>query len=333
MSDIHNLIIIGSGPAGLTAAVYAARANLAPVLFAGQTWGGQLMLTSDVENYPGFPKGVQGPELMQMMRDQAARFGTTIIDDNVTRVDFSNSPHKVFVGEKQYSAKAIIIATGASSIWLGLDSETRLRGKGVSSCATCDGAFFRNKEVVVVGGGDSALEEANFLTKFCTKVTIVHRRDALRGSKIMQDRAKANSKIAFIWDSAVEEILGDTHVTGVKLKNVKTNAVTEYKTDGVFVAIGHTPNTGIFKGQIELDAKGYIVPRENSGTNVAGVFVSGDVNDHRYRQAVTAAGMGCMAAIDVEKWLEENEDELLDHLAQRRDTKKARFVPHHKAWG
>ncbi len=304
MSDIHNVIIIGSGPAGLTAAVYAARANLAPLLFAGQTWGGQLMLTSEVENYPGFPKGIMGPELMQTMRDQAARFGTTIIDDNVTRVDFSGSPHKVFVGEKEYSAKAVIIATGASAIWLNLPSETRLRGKGVSSCATCDGAFFRNKEVVVVGGGDSALEEANFLTKFCTKVTIVHRRDALRGSKIMQDRAKANPKIAFIWDSAVEEILGDTHVTGVKLKNVKTNAITEHKTDGVFVAIGHKPNTEIFAGQIELDAKEYIIAQEHSATNVVGVFVSGDVNDHRYRQAVTAAGMGCMAAIDAEKWLE-----------------------------
>lgn len=306
MSDIHNIIIIGSGPAGLTAAVYAARANLRPVLFAGQTWGGQLMLTSDVENYPGFPKGIMGPELMQLMRDQAAHFGTTIIDDNVTRVDFSGSLHQVWVGEKQYSAKAIIIATGASAIWLGLPSETRLRGKGVSSCATCDGAFFRNKEVVVVGGGDSALEEANFLTKFCTKVTIVHRRDALRGSKIMQDRAMKNPKIAFIWDSAVEEILGDTHVTGVKLKNVKTNTITEHKTDGVFVAIGHKPNTDIFKGQIELDAKGYIILREHSTTNVPGVFVSGDVNDHRYRQAVTAAGMGCMAAMDVEKWLEEH---------------------------
>lgn len=304
MSDIHNVIIIGSGPAGLTAALYAARANLAPLLFAGQTWGGQLMLTSDVENYPGFPKGIMGPELMQTMRDQAVRFGTTIIDDNVTRVDFSVSPHQVWVGEKQYSAKAIIIATGASSIWLNLPSETRLRGKGVSSCATCDGAFFRNKEVVVVGGGDSALEEANFLTKFCTKVTIVHRRDALRGSKIMQDRAKANPKIAFIWDSAVEEILGDTHVTGVKLKNVKTNAITEHKTDGVFVAIGHKPNTEIFQGQIDLDAKEYIIPKEHSATNVPGVFVSGDVNDHRYRQAVTAAGMGCMAAIDAERWLE-----------------------------
>lgn len=306
MSDIHNVIIIGSGPAGLTAAVYTARANLAPLLFAGQTWGGQLMLTSEVENYPGFPKGIMGPELMQTMRDQAMRFGTTIIDDNVTRVDFSGSPHQVWVGEKQYSAKAIIIATGASAIWLDLPSETRLRGKGVSSCATCDGAFFRNKEVVVVGGGDSALEEANFLTKFCTKVTIVHRRDALRGSKIMQDRAKTNPKIAFILDSAVEEILGDTHVTGVKLKNVKTNVITEHKTDGVFVAIGHKPNTEIFAGQIDLDAKGYIVPKEHSSTNVPGVFVSGDVNDHRYRQAITAAGMGCQAAIDAEKWLEEH---------------------------
>ncbi len=306
MSDIYNVIIIGSGPAGLTAALYAARANLKPLLFAGRTWGGQLMLTSEVENYPGFPKGIMGPELMQLMRDQASCFGTTIIDDNVTRVDFSGSSHHVFVGEKQYTGKAIIIATGVSSIWLGLDSETRLRGKGVSSCATCDGAFFRNKEVVVVGGGDSALEEANFLTKFCTKVTIVHRRDALRGSKIMQDRAKKNPKIAFILDSAVEEILGDTNVTGVQLKNVKTNVVTAYKTDGVFVAIGHKPNTEIFAGQIELDAKGYIVPKEHSATNVPGVFVSGDVNDHRYRQAVTAAGMGCQAAIDAEKWLEEH---------------------------
>lgn len=304
MSDIHNVIIIGSGPAGLTAALYTARANLKPLLFAGNTWGGQLMLTSDVENYPGFPKGIMGPELMQTMRDQAAHFDTTIIDKEVTKVDFSGSTHHVFVGDEKYTAKAIIIATGASAIWLGLESETRLRGKGVSSCATCDGAFFRNKEVVVVGGGDAALEEANFLTKFCTKVTIVHRRDALRGSKIMQDRAKANPKIAFIWDSTVEEILGDTHVTGLKLKNVKTNATTEYKTDGLFVAIGHKPNTDIFKGQIELDVKGYVVAKEHSSTNVPGVFVSGDVNDHRYRQAVTAAGMGCMAAIDAERWLE-----------------------------
>ncbi len=304
MSEIYNVIIIGSGPAGLTAALYTARANLRPLLFAGSLWGGQLMLTSDVENYPGFPKGIMGPELMQLMRDQAARFGATIVDDNVTSVDFGGPPHKVFVGAKQYSAQAVIIATGASSLWLGLPSETRLRGKGVSSCATCDGYFFTGKEVVVVGGGDSALEEANFLTKFCAKVTIVHRREALRGSKIMQDRAKANPKIAFIFDSAVEEILGDTHVTGVKLKNIKTNALSEHKTDGVFVAIGHKPNTEIFQGQIELDRKGYIVSKGHSTTNVAGVFVSGDVNDHRYRQAVTAAGMGCQAAIDAEKWLE-----------------------------
>jgi len=304
MNEVRSVIIIGSGPAGLTAAVYTARANLQPLLFAGGTWGGQLMLTSDVENYPGFPKGIMGPELMQMMRDQALRFGTTIIDEDVTRVDFSRRPHRVFAGEKEYTAKAIIIATGASSIWLGLPSETRLRGKGVSSCATCDGYFFSGKEVVVVGGGDSALEEANFLTKFCTKVTIVHRRDAFRASKIMQERATKNPKITVIWDTAVEEILGEKNVTGVTLKNLKTNEVTTYRTDGIFVAIGHKPNTDIFRGVIDLDVKGYAVPQENSMTKIPGVFISGDVHDHRYRQAVTAAGMGCQAAIDCERWLE-----------------------------
>ncbi len=301
----YNLIIIGSGPAGLTAAIYAARANLEPLVIAGATPGGQLMVTSDVENYPGFPKGIQGPELMQLFREQAARFGTTLIDADVISVDFHKSPFTVTTSDGTYQCKSVIIATGATAKWIGLESETRLRGKGVSACATCDGFFFRGKRVAVVGGGDAALEEANFLTKFATSVTVIHRRDALRASKIMQDRAKANPKISFLWNSEVLEVLGDTHVTGLILKNIVTNELTNHETDGLFVAIGHEPNTSIFKNQLELDVKGYMAVHDHTKTSVEGVFTAGDVHDHHYRQAITAAGFGCMAAIDVEKWLEE----------------------------
>ena len=309
MNSIRDVIIIGSGPAGFTAAIYAARANLRPLLFeglvAGGQPGGQLMLTTDVENYPGFPQGVQGPEMMELFRKQAERFGTELIREDVTRAELSKRPFGVTAGGKEYSARSLILSTGASANWLNIPSEKALQGHGVSACATCDGFFFKNKDVVVVGGGDSAVEEATFLTKFATKVTIIHRRDALRASKIMQDRAKANPKIGFIWDSTVVEIKDPTQkkVTAVMLKNLKTGAVTEKKTDGVFMAIGHTPNSSLFKGQIELDPKGYIRVHDGTLTNVPGVFACGDVMDHRYRQAVTAAGTGCMAALDAERFL------------------------------
>ena len=310
MSETYNVIIIGSGPAGFTAAIYAARANLKPFLFEGLAKGGQpggqLMLTSDVENYPGFPQGIMGPELMDLFRKQAARFGTGLLQQDVNAVDFSKRPFKVTSDGKDYLAKSVIISTGASANWLGIPSEKALQGHGVSACATCDGFFFKGKEVLVVGGGDSAVEEANFLTKFATKVTIVHRRDALRASKIMQDRAHANKKIDFIWDSTITEIKDPAQkkVTGVVLKNLKTGALSEKKTDGVFMAIGHTPNSEVFKGQIDLDAKGYIKVHDGSLTSVPGVFACGDVQDFKYRQAVTAAGSGCMAALDAERFLE-----------------------------
>ena len=310
MSGVYNVIIIGSGPAGFTAAIYASRANLKPLLFEGQTKGGQpggqLMLTTDVENYPGFPQGILGPELMELFRKQAARFGTELLVEDVTAVDFSKRPFKISAGGTDYWAKTVIISTGASANWLGIPSEKALQGYGVSACATCDGFFFKNKEVIVVGGGDSAVEEATFLTKFATKVTIVHRRDALRASKIMQDRAHSSQKIDFIWDSAVQEIKDPAQkkVTGVVLKNLLTGKVSEKKCDGVFMAIGHTPNSGIFKGQIELDAKGYIKVYDGTLTHVPGVFACGDVQDFKYRQAVTAAGSGCMAALDAERFLE-----------------------------
>lgn len=300
----YKLIIIGSGPAGLTAALYAARANLRPLVFAGTVYGGQLMLTSEVENYPGFPHGVQGPELIQLFIDQAKRFGAAIEFEDVTKVDFSQKPFKVWVNEKEYSADAVIIATGASSMWLNLPSEQKFIGKGISSCATCDGFFFKDKEVIVVGGGDTAMEESLYLTKFATKVTIVHRRDEFRASKIMQERVLSNPKISVIYNTAVEEFLGDVKLTTVKLKNIQTNQISEMNIDGAFIAIGHKPNTEVFKDQIELDVKGYIVPKDEARTSVEGVFVGGDVRDYRYRQAVTAAGMGCMAAMDVEKYLE-----------------------------
>ncbi len=311
MSDVRNLIIIGSGPSGFTAAVYAARANLKPLLFEGLTKGGQpggqLMLTTEVENYPGFPQGVMGPELMDLFRKQAERFGTEMVQEDVTAVDFSKRPFKVTAGEKDYLANAVILSTGASANWLGIPSEKALQGHGVSACATCDGFFFKGKEVMVVGGGDSAVEEATFLTKFATKVTIVHRREALRASKIMQKRAFDNKKIDFIWDSTIVEIKDPAQkkVTGVVLKNLKTGALSERKTDGVFMAIGHTPNSEVFKGQIALDAKGYIQTQPGSTqTSVPGVFAGGDVTDFKYRQAITAAGTGCMAALDAERFLE-----------------------------
>ena len=305
-NDIRNVIIIGSGPAGLTAAIYAARADLKPLLIEGSQTGGQLTITTDVENYPGFPDGIMGPELVMDMKRQAERFETEFVSGDVTSVDFSKPPFTINTGNVSYRAKTVIIATGASARWIGIESEVRLRGSGVSGCATCDGFFFKGKDVVVVGGGDTAVEEAIFLTKFANRVSIVHRRDQLRASKIMQEKASRNEKLSFIWDSVVEDILGVDvgHVTGIRLKNVKSGAVTDVPCDGVFVAIGHTPNTRVFEEQIDLDEKGYIVLKERTLTNVPGVFAAGDVADPYYRQAITAAGMGCMAAIDAERYLE-----------------------------
>jgi thioredoxin reductase (NADPH) len=305
MSDkVRNVVIIGSGPAGLTAAVYAARANLEPLVIEGVEAGGQLMLTTDVENYPGFIDGIMGPELMERFRKQAGRFGTEFVTDNVTRVDFSAKPFVVETSGREVTAHSVIISTGANARMLGVPGEKELLGHGVSTCATCDGFFFRDHELVVVGGGDSAMEEAIFLTKFASKVTVVHRRDQLRASKIMQDRAFDNPKIEFVWDSVLTEIFGDGKVAGVRLKNVKTGEENELATGGVFVAIGHIPNTKLFEGQLDL-AEGYIVTAgEDTMTSVPGVFAAGDVVDFRYRQAITAAGMGCMAAIDAERFLE-----------------------------
>jgi thioredoxin reductase (NADPH) len=298
------LIIIGSGPAGLTAAIYAARANLAPIVFAGAMYGGQLMLTTEVENYPGFPAGIMGPELMEAFRAQAERFGAVIHNVDVTAVDFRTRPFAVRTYDEEFTADSVIVATGASARWLNIPGEARLRGRGVSTCATCDGAFFREKHIVVVGGGDSAMEEALFLTRFGRKVTVIHRRDSLRASKIMAERALRHEKISFIWNSAVVEVLGDDNTTALRLKNVVDGEESLLEADALFVAIGHDPNTEIFKGQLELDAAGYIVSADGVRTNVEGVFVGGDVYDVRYKQAVTAAGMGCKAAIDAEKYLE-----------------------------
>jgi thioredoxin reductase (NADPH) len=300
----HKVVILGSGPAGLTAAIYSARAGLEPLVIGGFEAGGQLMLTTSVENFPGFPDGVQGPELMDKIRTQAKNFGTEFIDRNATAIDFSSKPFKITVKDKDYEADTVIIATGSSAKWLGLPSEKKFRGHGVTSCAVCDGFFFKEKDVLVVGGGDTAMEDALFLTKFAKTVSVVHRRDKLRASKIMQEKAFKNDKIKLIWNSVLEEITGDSKVDGVRLKNVQTNEITEMKCDGVFIAIGHHPNTEIFKGKIELDDKGYVVARDRTRTSVEGVFVAGDIQDFNYRQAITAAAGGCMAAIDAERYLE-----------------------------
>jgi thioredoxin reductase (NADPH) len=305
--EVNRLVILGSGPAGLTAALYSSRANLSPLLIEGAEPGGQLTITTEVENYPGFEKGIQGPEMMDVFRRQATRFGTRFLFGAATAVDLRKYPFELTVEKETVRAEALIISTGASAKLLGIESEKRLMGYGVSACATCDGAFFKDKETVVVGGGDTAMEEATFLTRFATKVTIVHRRNQLRASMIMQDRAFANSRISFVWDSAVDEIYGDQKggVTGVRLKNVTNGKTTDFRTDGVFMAIGHQPNTAIFQGQLEMDELGYLKVKPGSTyTNVAGVFAAGDVADKVYRQAVTAAGTGCMAALDAERWLE-----------------------------
>jgi len=313
---VHDVVVIGSGPAGCTAALYAARANLKVLVVAGFEAGGQLMITSDVENYPGFAEAITGPALMEQMRKQAERFGATFIEEDATAVDFTQQPFKVVSSSGTHEGRTVIAATGSSAKWLGLPSETRLRGHGVSACATCDGFFFKGKDVVVVGGGDSAMEEATFLTKFATSVTIVHRRDSFKASKIMAARALAHPKIKVVWDSTVTEILGKDSVDGVRIRNVKTGAESTLAAQGYFSAIGHTPNTALFKGQLHLDEMGYILsdgPVETS-TSVDGVFVAGDVYDHRYKQAITAAGSGCKAAIDAERWLE-HQREMLAQMA------------------
>ena len=320
MSEVRDVIIVGSGPAGLTAAIYTARASLEPLCIEGEASsgtdqpGGQLMVTSDVENYPGFPDGVEGPELMEKFRAQAERFGTEFITAKADKVDLSSRPFKVWVDDDEYQARALIIATGARSRMLGLEAENKLLGRGLSTCATCDGFFFQEQEIAIVGGGDSAMEEALFLTKFADKVSVIHRRDKLRASKILQERAFKNDKIEFIWDTVVTDIFGDGKVEGVKLRNVKSDEESELKVSGLFIAIGHIPNTVIFKDQVEMDDTGYILTHDGTKTSVEGVFASGDVQDTWYRQAVTAAGSGCMAAIDAERWLESQpHDHEIDH--------------------
>ena len=318
-SDVREVIVIGGAAAGYTAALYAARANMDPLVIEGISWGGQLMITSDVENYPGYPDGVLGPEMMQEFRKQAERFGAEFLTDDVTKVDFSERPFRVWVGDDEYRAETVIVATGANARQLGLESERTLQGRGVSYCAVCDAAFFRDKDVVVVGGGDSAMEEATFLAKFASKVTVVHRRDAFRASQIITDRAQATDKIEFVLDSVVEEVLGDGLVTGVVVRNVKTDERTEIPAEGLFVAIGHDPTTALFKGQLDMDESGYLVTKgKTTETNVPGVFAAGDVQDHVYRQAVTAAGSGCMAALDAERWLAAERGRLADALAAPR---------------
>jgi thioredoxin reductase (NADPH) len=320
MNDVREVIVIGGGPAGYTAALYAARANLRPLVIEGFNWGGQLMITSDVENYPGYPDGVLGPQMMQEFRAQAARFGAEFLTDDVTRVDFSEQPHRVHVGEDEYQARTVIVATGASARQLGLESEVRLQGRGVSYCATCDASFFRDKIVTVVGGGDSAMEEASFIARFASKVYLVHRRDEFRASQIMVDRVRANDRIELVLSTVVEEVQGDTSVTSVRLRNVETGETTELETDGFFVAIGHDPNTALFVDQLDHDENGYLVTvGKTTETNVPGVFGAGDVQDHVYRQAVTAAGSGCMAALDAERFLASSEGHLATALTAPRE--------------
>jgi len=315
MSTARNVIIIGSGPAGLTAAIYAARASLAPLVIEGELSstsdqpGGQLMLTTEVENFPGFPTGIMGPELMTNFRDQAERFGTEFITEKVTRVDFSSRPFRVYIRDTEYTANSIIVSTGAQSLMLGLPEEESLIGHGLSTCATCDGFFFRNQEIAVVGGGDSAIEEATFLTKFASKVYLIVRRDALRASRIMQDRALANEKIEIVWNSQITALHGETHLTGATLIDTITKESRPLDVTGVFVAIGHRPNTDLFKGILHMEDSGYLITKPGSSyTDIPGVFACGDVQDHTYRQAITAAGSGCMAAIDCERWLEAEHD-------------------------
>jgi thioredoxin reductase (NADPH) len=303
-NDVRDLIIIGGGPAGYTAALYAARAELKPLVIEGFQWGGQLMLTSDVENYPGYSDGIMGPKMMEDFRNQAARFGTEFVTDDVTAVDFSERPFRITVDRDEYLANAVIVATGASARWLGLESERRLQGRGVSACATCDGAFFKEKSIIVVGGGDSAFEEALFLTRFGTKVTLIHRRGEFRASQIMVNRARANPKIELLTPYAVEEVLGDLSVSGLRLRNTETGELRDIEAEGFFVAIGHDPNTNLFVEQLDHDENGYLLTRPGSTeTNVPGVFAVGDVQDHTYRQAITAAGSGCMGALDAERYL------------------------------
>ncbi len=318
-NDLREVIIIGGAVAGYTAALYTARANMNPLVIEGLSWGGQLMITSDVENYPGYPEGIIGPEMMQDFRKQAARFGAEFITDDATRVDFSERPFRVWVGDDEYRAETVIVATGANARQLGLESEKRLQGRGVSYCAVCDAAFFKDQEVVVVGGGDSAMEEATFLAKFADKVSIVHRRDVFRASSIMVDRARASDRIEFVTDSVVEDVLGDDRVTGVVIRNIKTDERTEIPADGFFVAIGHDPNTQLYRGQLDMDESGYLLTKgKTSETNIEGVFAAGDVQDHVYRQAVTAAGSGCMAALDAERWLAAQRGREADALAAPR---------------
>jgi len=319
VSEVRDVVIIGSGPAGLTAAIYTARANLRPLVIEGAPSsssdqpGGQLMLTTEVENYPGFVNGIQGPELMANFRAQAARFGAELLTEKVTRVDLSAPPFGVWVGDDEFRARAVIVSTGARSLMLGLENERKLLGYGVSTCATCDGFFFRDQEIAVVGGGDSALEEALFLTKFATLVTVVHRRSELRASKIMQDRAFRNDRITFAWNSVVTDVLGDGLLRGITLRNTVTGEESELPVGGLFVAIGHVPNTDLFTGQLDMDDAGYLITEAGSTrTNVPGVFASGDVQDHVYRQAITAAGSGCMAAIDAERWLEAQPEQAIE---------------------
>ncbi len=298
------VLILGSGPAGLTAAIYAARANLAPIVLAGYQPGGQLTITTEVENYPGFPEGIQGPELMARFRAQAERFGTQVVDAAAERVDFSARPFRVWAAGQEYRGDAVIVATGASAIWLGLPSEDRLRGRGVSACATCDGLFFRDREIAVVGGGDTAMEEALFLARFASRITLIHRRDAFRASKIMADRVAVNPKITLALNTVIHEVLGDETVEGLRLHDTQTGVERVLPVKGLFVAIGYRPNTALFAGVLETDAKGYLVVHDETGSAIEGVFIAGDVHDHRYRQAVTAAGDGARAAIDAERWLE-----------------------------